>query len=72
MVQQQMSVFPLAPGPAVMEVVLVADRHLLGLVADQTDGAADLIRHLTLETALTEQAVDRLQFVPSLGRGHFW
>lgn len=72
MVQQQVSVFSLRSSPAVMEVVLVANRHLLGLVADQTDVPPDLGCHLAFEAALSQQAVDGLEFVPSLGCRHFW
>lgn len=64
---QQPSSVVLALGSlsAVVEVVLVGDADLLGLVADQADGAAHLGGDGALEAALAQQAVDRLHLVPA-------
>ena len=52
--------------PAVKEVVGVCDSHFLGLISRESDGAAHLWRGRALVAALLQQAVDRLDLVPTL------
>ncbi len=56
---------PVAALPAVLEVLRVADAHLLGLVAREADRAANLGARGPLVAAFAQQAVDRLDLVPA-------